>query len=145
VRWKRESADDVEHTEIQAIHDRRGQDEDLPPARPVRKFPADEGSGDDDGGLGECAQEYLLRHIGLGGADLVQQVVGLVSDQEGVGQNEREAAGECQERSGFFRAARAGALQPCQVPRGEDRDGLVRTRGGFSPAIGSGICSTAYL
>jgi hypothetical protein len=48
VRWKRESADDVEHTEIQAIHDRRGQDEDLPPARPVREFPADEGSGDDD-------------------------------------------------------------------------------------------------
>ena len=45
-------------------------------------------------GLDEGAEEDLLRHLGLGAADLVQQVVGLVGDQEGVGQNEHEAAGE---------------------------------------------------
>jgi hypothetical protein len=44
--------------------------------------------------LDECAEEDLPRHIGLGAADLVQQVVGLVGRQEGVGQNEHEAAGE---------------------------------------------------
>ena len=51
--------------------------------RPIRseRFPAEKGSGDDDGGLDQRAQEYLLRHLGLGGADLVQQVVGLVGRQ----------------------------------------------------------------
>jgi hypothetical protein len=81
-------------TNIAAPYDRRGEHEDFPPARSVRKFAADEGSGDDDDGLNECAQEYLLRYLGLGAADLFQQVVGLVGSQEGVGQNEHEAADE---------------------------------------------------
>jgi hypothetical protein len=51
-------------------------------------------AGDHDGGLGEGAQEYLLRYLGLGAADLFQQIVGLVGSQKGVGQNEHEAAGE---------------------------------------------------
>jgi hypothetical protein len=36
----------------------------------------DQETGDYDGGLGERAQEYLLRNVGLGAADLIQQVVG---------------------------------------------------------------------
>ena len=56
-----EVAGDGDHEQRQAIHDRRGEDEDLPPACPVRDLPADEGSGDDDGGLGKRAQKYLLR------------------------------------------------------------------------------------
>ena len=70
------------------------QDEDLPSARPVGEPATDEGCGDDDGGLDEGAEEDLLRHVGLGAADLVQQVVGLVGHQEGVRQHEQEAAGE---------------------------------------------------
>src|SRR5712691_5358933 len=54
----------------------------------------EKGSGDDDGRLGKRAQGYLLRHVGLGGADLVQQVVGLVGNKERISQNEHEAAGE---------------------------------------------------
>ena len=88
------SAGDGDHEHRQAVHDRRGEDEDLPSARPVGEPAADEGRGDEDGGLDECAEEDLLRHLGLGAADLVQQVVGLVGGQEGVGQNEHEAAGE---------------------------------------------------
>ena len=45
-------------------------------------------------GLGECAEEYLLRHVGHSGADFGQQEVGLVGGQEGVRQNEHEATGE---------------------------------------------------
>ena len=89
-----EVAGDGDHEHRQAVHDRRGEDEDLPSARPVRESAADEGRGDDDDGLGECAEEYLLRYLGLGAADLLQQVVGLVGDQEGIGQDEHEAAGE---------------------------------------------------
>jgi hypothetical protein len=51
-------------------------------------LPTDKGSGDDENGLEECAEEYLVRHIGLGAADLVQQVVGLVRGEEGVPQHE---------------------------------------------------------
>jgi hypothetical protein len=89
-----EVAGDGDHEHRHAVHDRRDDHEDLPSARPVRQLATDEGSGDDDNGLGECAKEYLLRYIACGAADLVQQVVGLVGDQEGVGQNEHEAAGE---------------------------------------------------
>src|SRR6185437_10397450 len=64
-------------------------------ARSVGKFAADEGSGDNDGGLDEGAKEYLLRYLGFAAADLFQQVVGLIGSQEGVGQNEREAADKC--------------------------------------------------
>ena len=52
------------------------------------------GRRDDDDGLGECAEEDLVRHVGLGAADLVQQVVRLVGHQECVGQDEHEAADE---------------------------------------------------
>ena len=45
-------------------------------------------------GLDERAEEDLLRHIRLGAADLLQQVVGLEGGQEGVGQDQQEAAGE---------------------------------------------------
>jgi hypothetical protein len=41
-------------------------------------------AGDEDGGLGECAEEYLLRDLVDSAADLLQQVVGLVGDQEGI-------------------------------------------------------------
>jgi hypothetical protein len=58
--------------------------ESLPPIR----------DADDDDGLGEGTEEDLLRYPGLGDADLVQQVVGQVRGQEGVGQHQHEAAGE---------------------------------------------------
>jgi hypothetical protein len=78
------SAGHIEHAEIlggdhehrHAVHDRRGEHEDFPSARSVGEFATDDGGCDDDDGLGECAEEYLLRYIGLGAADLVQQVVG---------------------------------------------------------------------
>lgn len=85
---------DGNHEHPHAEHDRRGEDEDLPSARPVRQPAADEGTGDNDDGLDKRAEEYLLRHVGLGAADLVQQVIGLVSEQESVGQDEHEATGE---------------------------------------------------
>ena len=69
-----EIAGDGDHEQRQAVHDQRGQHENLPPPRPVREPPAGQRSRDEDGGLDECAEEYLLRHIGLGGAELVQQV-----------------------------------------------------------------------
>jgi hypothetical protein len=75
-------------TGAQAVCDRRGEDVDLPSARPVGEFATDEGSDDDENGPDECAEEYLVRHIGLGAADLVQQVVGLVRGEEGVRQHE---------------------------------------------------------
>ena len=69
-----EVAGDSDHKQRQSVHDRRGENKHLPPARPVREPPATEGSGDYDGGLGERAHKYLLRNVGLGAADLVQQV-----------------------------------------------------------------------
>ena len=64
--------------------------------RPVRSDsrPPTREASDDEDGLGERAEEDLLRDVVLGAAELVQQVVGLVGDEEGVGQDEQEAAGE---------------------------------------------------
>ena len=71
--------------------------------RPVRSesLPPTREAATTDDGLDERAEEDLLRHVGLGAADLVQQVVGLVRDQEGVGQNEQETTDE---RPGEVRA-----------------------------------------
>ena len=80
--------------------------------QPVVDLPADEGSDDDDGGLGKRAQEYLLRHIGLGGADLVQQVVGLVGNQERVSQDEHESARES--------PGKVGALPRIDIKRADE-------------------------
>jgi DNA-binding CsgD family transcriptional regulator len=88
--------------------------------------PTDEGSGDDDGGLDERAEEDLLRHIGFGAADLVQQVVRLEGNQECVGQNQQKSAGESPgevwalprvdvERPGEF-SQRPGRLVRCGQP-----------------------------
>jgi hypothetical protein len=52
---------DGEHEHRQAVHDRRGEDEELPSARPVGEPAADKGSGHDDGGLDEGAEEDLPR------------------------------------------------------------------------------------
>src|SRR5437879_3525543 len=71
-----------------------GKNEDLPSACPVREPATGEGRGDEDGGLGECVEEYLLRDLGHTAADLLQQVVGLVGDQEGIGQDEHQTARE---------------------------------------------------
>src|SRR5438132_4122039 len=89
-----EAAGDGDHEQGQAIHNRRGKNEDLPSACPVREPATGEGRGDEDGGLGECAEEYLLRDLGHSAADLLQQVVGLVGDQEGIGQDEHQTARE---------------------------------------------------
>jgi hypothetical protein len=35
------------------------------------------GAMEDDGGLSECAEEYLLRHRGFGAAEPGQEIVGL--------------------------------------------------------------------
>jgi hypothetical protein len=80
-----EVAGDGDHEHRRAVHGRRREHEDFPPARPVGKLAADEGSGDNDDGLDQRAQEYLLRYLGLGAADLFQQVVSLISSQESVG------------------------------------------------------------
>jgi hypothetical protein len=50
-----EVAGDGDHEQRHAVHDRRGEHEDFPPARPVGKCAADEGRGDDDDGLHEGA------------------------------------------------------------------------------------------
>src|SRR5207237_6350901 len=71
-----------------------GDDEDVPAASPIRELAADQRRGDEDAGLGQCAEKYLLRYLGLSAADLLEQVVGLVGDQEGIGQDEHQAAGE---------------------------------------------------
>lgn len=71
--------------------------------RPVgsESLPLMREAADQEGGLGEGAEEDLSWHIALGAADLVQQVVGLVGGRKGVGQDEQGAAGE---RPGEVRA-----------------------------------------
>src|SRR5207302_11311922 len=59
-----EIAGDGDHEQRQAIHDRRGKNEHLPSACPVREPATGKGRGDEDGGLSECAEEYLLRDLG---------------------------------------------------------------------------------
>ncbi len=66
----------------------------LRPAGPVGKLATDQRRDNDRDGLHEGPEKYLVGHIGLGAADLLQQVVGLVGGQEGVGQDEHEAADE---------------------------------------------------
>src|SRR5207302_601973 len=66
-----ESAGDRDYEHGEAVHDGGGEDEDLPPTRPVGELATDQGSGDNDDGLGERAEEYLLRHIGPGASELV--------------------------------------------------------------------------
>src|SRR6202048_1370793 len=68
-----EVAGDGDHEQRQAVHDRCGKNEDLPSACPVRQPATGEGRGDEDGGLGECAEEYLLRDLVHSAADLLQQ------------------------------------------------------------------------
>ena len=63
-------------------------------AGPVGESAADQGRGDEDDGLDEGAEKYLLWHISFGAADLVQQVVGLIGGQKGIGQHEHESTGE---------------------------------------------------
>jgi hypothetical protein len=77
-------------------------DEDLPSARPIRKPPTNEGGGDEDGGLGECAEEYLLRDLSHGAADLLEQVVSLVGNEECICEDEHEAARESPREVGAF-------------------------------------------
>src|SRR5438105_75154 len=89
-----EVAGDGDHEQRQAIHDRSGNNEDLPSACSVREPATGERRGDEDGGLQERAEEYLLRDLGHSAADLLQQVVGLVGDQEGIGQDEHQTARE---------------------------------------------------
>ena len=64
--------------------------------RPVQSdsLSADQGRDDDHGGLREGADEDLPRHIGLRSADLLEQEIGLVGGQEGIGQDKHEAADE---------------------------------------------------
>jgi hypothetical protein len=52
---------DGDHEHRRAVHERRHEHEDFPPARSVGKFAADEGSDDD--GLGDGAKEYLPRYL----------------------------------------------------------------------------------
>src|SRR5207245_6829776 len=61
-----EGAGDRDYEHCQAVDDRGGEDEDLPPAGPVRELATDQGSGDNDDGLRKRAEEYLLRHISPG-------------------------------------------------------------------------------
>src|SRR5438105_5956505 len=89
-----EVAGDGDHEQRQAIHDRSGNNEDLPSAYSVREPATGEGRGDEDGGLEERAEEYLLRDLRHSAADLLQQVVGLVGGQEGIRQDEHQAARE---------------------------------------------------
>ncbi len=89
-----EVARDGYHEQRQAVDDSCGEDEDLPAASPIRELAADQRRGDEDAGLGQCAEKYLLRYLGLSAADLLEQVVGLVGDQEGIGQDEHQAASE---------------------------------------------------
>ena len=62
--------------------------------RPVRQSATDERRGNEHGGLNECAEEDLLRYFVRGTADLLDQIVRLVHDQEGIGQDEHQTAGE---------------------------------------------------
>src|SRR5437868_10540784 len=89
-----EVAGDGDHEQRQAIHDRSGKNEDLPSAYSVREPATGERRGDEDGGLEERAEAYLLRDLGLSAADLLQQVIRLVGDQEGIGQDEHQPARE---------------------------------------------------
>ena len=113
-----EAAGEGDDEHRQAVHGRRGEDEDLPAAGPVGQPAPEQGGRDDDGGLDEGAEEHLLRHVVLGGADLVQQVVRLVGRQERVGQHEQEAAGERPgEVRGLARVDVEGAGELAQRPR----------------------------
>ena len=110
-------------------------DEDLPSAGPVGEPATDEGGGDDDDGLGEGAEEDLVRHVGLGAADLVQQVVGLVGGQERVGQDEHEAAGE---GPGEVRAlARVDVERAGELPQRPGRPVRLASRRSFSVTANS--------
>ena len=51
----------------------------------------------------ERAEEDLVRHLRLGAADLLQQVVGLEGGQEGVRQDNRKRLAKAQAKSGLVR------------------------------------------
>ncbi len=107
-----------DHEQRQAVHDRRARHEGLAAAGAVREPTADHGSNHHDDRLGEGAQEDLLRDLVLGAPQVIEEVVRLVGDQERVGQDEHEAAGEGPREVGVpARRDVVGAQELPQRPR----------------------------